>query len=995
MSTDKDLCEEAKRKVTQDLGGLGFSIHEDEPASTSFFTLGGEVDGEAGQIRMTAERAWDLIRAFEYAASHPISPSIMQKLLGHAMFFSTLHRGGMSVFRSCYDFIEKGGESRMLNRRERQECTVFAGLIPLLYANIRRPWSEDLFCTDASPQGYGICERQLGCEAVGQLGRWNERWRFRRLPPEEWAPRRRAMGLDPIADVETVLGDEDPLPEGQDYVIDDDFPEVPLEVVDPSQWKTSLMGKWRTGEHITLKEGRALVLCLRRLVRSSRHRNKRHVILVDNLGLALSISKGRAKDFRMLRIAQQVAALSFLGSFTLRLRWIPSERNVSDGPSRGKIRPGPFQYADGCQSEQGSHVPSAEEEHSTFSQSSQGEEWTAAECNSTCEPGRKEASGEGRAEEEAAKRGASSECLEVGGGEGCWKESPVEPVDNSGTEVNLDRGSTSVSIIPSQVREFLPGQRVKMAVSEGCRRHSCRFLGRDVPRQPLGSRRREGCRSSRIQQREAQRLFGEIEEGTTWLAQGAPSPEQVASPSSCGSRHGYGAGEPRAEKHGFESHAGSRHLPTSWRKHRHSLQGRHPTSGRSRKAVSLVRDCGERYRGSEARQSRHLRQHHCPQQSRQGVLGRSHVAAGEDCKEDKRVCVSVHCGRVQKEVPGCRRTSSAEESPPISMPSRRSIRRLKQWRPRLSKSQDKRSLAYGSKRQKVCQDGEDSKAHGTVISESFGVLSLVTEKHREGSSGPVGSPGSMKGYGWPDVLSFSTLPQQFGLELFAGTARICSAFAQCGLPCFPIDICLFPSHNVFDISVEHQIVHLLLGGRVKMVWLGMPCTSFSQARKWDDNGPDPLRDYDNIYGYPWLSHKDRLKVLEGNNLLRFSLRLLAICERLHIPYALENPYSSFAWHMPPMKKFIKLFMPYVETLDYCQFGEDWKKSTTIMGNYWNLPVISKRCTGTRNICSATGRPHVPLAGKAANGLYRTLLAQPYPWALADLIAGTVSRAINT
>ena len=49
------------------------------------------------------------------------------------------------------------------------------------------------------------------------------------------------MGLDPIADVETVLGDEDPLPEGQDYVIDDDFPEVPLEVVDPSQWNTSLI----------------------------------------------------------------------------------------------------------------------------------------------------------------------------------------------------------------------------------------------------------------------------------------------------------------------------------------------------------------------------------------------------------------------------------------------------------------------------------------------------------------------------------------------------------------------------------------------------------------------------------------------------------------------------------------------------------------------------------------------------------------------------------
>lgn len=78
-------------------------------------------------------------------------------------------------------------------------------------------------------------------------------------------------------------------------VPDENFPDVPLDVVDPSKWKTSLMGKWRSEEHITLKEGRALVLCLCCLVRSSRHRNKRHVILVDDLGLALCISKGRAK----------------------------------------------------------------------------------------------------------------------------------------------------------------------------------------------------------------------------------------------------------------------------------------------------------------------------------------------------------------------------------------------------------------------------------------------------------------------------------------------------------------------------------------------------------------------------------------------------------------------------------------------------------------------------------------------------------------------------
>eukprot|EP00438_Fugacium_kawagutii_P008128 Skav234369 [mRNA] locus=scaffold2071:40230:43653:+ [translate_table: standard] len=308
ISVDKKLCDDAKNKVINDLTELGFSIHEEEDAATSFFTLGGEVDGEAGQIRMTAERAWDLIRAFEYAATHVISPTVMQKLLGHAMFFSTLHRGGMSVFRSCYDFVEKGGDPRMLNRRERHECMVFSGLIPLLFASIRRPWSDDIFCTDASPEGFGVCQRHLGSQAVGSLGRWSERWRYRRLAPDEWAPRRGAMGLDPLVDAETVLGCGDPHIDGNDFVLDDDFPEVPVDVVRPSDWSTVLMGKWRSGEHITLKEGRAVVLCLRRMVRSSRHRNKRRVILVDNLGLALCISKGRATDFKMLRGSPKKAA---------------------------------------------------------------------------------------------------------------------------------------------------------------------------------------------------------------------------------------------------------------------------------------------------------------------------------------------------------------------------------------------------------------------------------------------------------------------------------------------------------------------------------------------------------------------------------------------------------------------------------------------------------------------------------------------------------------
>lgn len=167
-----DLCEEGKNKIVDDLSSLGFTIHEEEPCSTRFETLGGEIDGEAGQVRMTSRRAWDLIRAFEHVAHHSVSPSTMQQLLGHAMFFSTLNRAGMSVFRRCYDFVEKGGVERRLNDREREECLTFAGLIPLLYADIRRGWCQTVQCTDASPDGFGICETTLSSTEVESMGRW-------------------------------------------------------------------------------------------------------------------------------------------------------------------------------------------------------------------------------------------------------------------------------------------------------------------------------------------------------------------------------------------------------------------------------------------------------------------------------------------------------------------------------------------------------------------------------------------------------------------------------------------------------------------------------------------------------------------------------------------------------------------------------------------------------------------------------------------------------
>ena len=209
ISTDPVACQDGCDKISADLEALGFQLHEEMPASSFVSTLGGEIDGVKVQVRCSSMRMWRLILSFRYITTIKVSAKMMQRLLGHAMTICVLHRAGMSVFRYLYDFVENCTEPRMLSAVERNECLVFSGIIPLLFADLRKPWSLTLTASDASPEGYGICETIVSPEEGASLGDWWERWRFKRLEPEQWAPRRRALRPDVFADVSTVVGDWD------------------------------------------------------------------------------------------------------------------------------------------------------------------------------------------------------------------------------------------------------------------------------------------------------------------------------------------------------------------------------------------------------------------------------------------------------------------------------------------------------------------------------------------------------------------------------------------------------------------------------------------------------------------------------------------------------------------------------------------------------------------------------------------------------------------
>ena len=186
---------------------------------------------------------------------------------------------------------------------------------------------------DSSLWGWGACSTTLPAVSAAALGAWSERWRYKRLPPEEWAPRRR-LDLtttlpDVLSDIGTALpeptlpGSDIPLASELDWTVRAGFPDPPD--IRRWEWEISDWGRWRFKEHITQFEGRALCTHLSHLALDSSIHNREMLMFVDRFSTACAVSKGRGSDIGMLQSTRRVAAVCFACNVGLHVRWVPSE----------------------------------------------------------------------------------------------------------------------------------------------------------------------------------------------------------------------------------------------------------------------------------------------------------------------------------------------------------------------------------------------------------------------------------------------------------------------------------------------------------------------------------------------------------------------------------------------------------------------------------------------------------------------------------------------
>ena len=129
----------------------------------------------------------------------------------------------------------------------RYELECFQHLMIFLISPWRLPWCSMVTATDSSLTGFGATRANLPLEVVQDLGRNPERLRFKKMP--QGSSRVKALVQ---AGVYTHIGG--PCDEGQEWLQDMSFQEVPAEFLLRSLWQDCMSGIWQDPEDISVLE---------------------------------------------------------------------------------------------------------------------------------------------------------------------------------------------------------------------------------------------------------------------------------------------------------------------------------------------------------------------------------------------------------------------------------------------------------------------------------------------------------------------------------------------------------------------------------------------------------------------------------------------------------------------------------------------------------------------------------------------------------------------
>ena len=340
LSPDRELVSQALAEVERIFETKQLLLHAGEIHSRSVKALGVELRGDILAVRITPNRYHKVRQAITGILERKkVSGKIVEVVLGHCTFIGLTNRLLLSIFHSIYAFIRKEyyTPSRLWNS-VREELIAFRGLMIFLQSDWARPWNDLVACSDSSTTGYGVSTAYWPRETVGECGRILERTRFKRVggcDARESALTSAGFVRDSVTG-DWVAGDipSSEYLEKSGWSLDRSFPEVPAKLLAKSFWTPKLWGKWEFEEGILTLEARALVKSLKRIAMSIFGHDVRQLLLVDNMSVCLAFDRSRARNFPLLVQIRRFASYCLARNIQCSVRWVPSELNNSDSPSR-------------------------------------------------------------------------------------------------------------------------------------------------------------------------------------------------------------------------------------------------------------------------------------------------------------------------------------------------------------------------------------------------------------------------------------------------------------------------------------------------------------------------------------------------------------------------------------------------------------------------------------------------------------------------------------
>ena len=737
---------------------------------------------------------------------------------------------------------------------------------------------------------------------VEELGKFSERWRFDY--PHLAKPREHSFGLATATDpqdsggaawaaTEAASGSGlQPLEVVPPKKSEQIFKAVPFSTVDRS-WKVCGRYKWKRAEPFPVLEARASLFAIKHAARNIECFGKRLLVLSDSISAVCALDKGRGRSFKMRRVSQQVAAMCLGANLQVCYRWLPSEWNPADGPSRGSIfpsKPVRFPLASHDTPVSGDRSGAAKQKHSCIPQQQ------AQDSRDWQEEGLR-----AEAQEEETTAGSSrviGRGISVNQMQG-YIQGLLGSVDAVQQDASESEHPTSNcgSVLGSHAESHVRGRG-------GSEHGAVHGGGSSLPPASL-----EGPKTD---------VVAKGETVTAGMAKAGPTEVSFTSALGDSCTHDSVCHEEQPRPRGSDDGNVLCALPQTWRSVSPEEQGLGPTAeyqGRSQpnlecsvasdrvgggiQDLRIRRDCDLRREGAQLHPSGGEQMEKLQTRTKEQPLVHINSCAAENGDGE---------GGKGREL----RSSGATTSIPAQT-----------WRGK-SRFCPGQEEAQGDPAKGALEDlfqRPPLRKRGKTESIVTRTASLGASKMHQGRR-QLGKDTPM-----PALSISRSLTVAVFLKIFSGVGNLSRSMASvCGCYVLMWDITLGPEYDLRSPAKRRLIGDWVRSGLILGFHLGTPCEGFTRARDFPP-GPPPLRSDSQPLGLHGLKPHDQVKVAVGNLWMRFSVWLLLLGLRFQVRGTMENPARSRLWLCPPVLHLLRQkLVTWVET-HYCAWGKPYKKPT--------------------------------------------------------------------